>query len=215
MWKTLIGFFVLIPFLAGASKLGAPIEGSTYFLHQSFSLPSTMSCSAALDDLSRTLFGTKDEYRHLALYTSLRCSGTGAQPLVVEAVMEPSSEAERTELENWMRVLESLKWQNQSLSWHDVNSIFWNTYGLALKGDGSVGASFEKPRVATSFAEVLNAKAEMKRVLNFKDPGPLFDLLRIDLSSDEFESWRQDILPVASKLEFCKMLSQEKRRFEL
>lgn len=184
-----------------ANVFGAGVEGSTYLVKRSFAV-SAAGCSTALDEVSRLLFGEKDEQRDLAVYATLSCSGDPTAPLRVEALFEPPAESERGRLETWMRELETRSWNGQELEPRYVQTIFWNLYGTAAKGDGSLAGGFERPRIARSFGDVVGWKNGFRAVVEHRDFAGLSAELASFLGPREWSRWRIEVLPLSILLDF-------------
>jgi len=178
----------------------ALVEGSTYFYRQTFPISAGSTCSQDLEKLTALLFGSKDEHRHLAAYSAILCGTDKERPLLAEVLFEPSTEEDLEELEQWVLVLEGSVWAGESLNPSYVDSIFWDVYGQAIKADGSFAGTFEKPRVAITFGEIVAAKDEMKIGMNAAKVPAFHEALRIQLGDRGLSKWQKEILPMTKKV---------------
>lgn len=191
----------LILFITLFSLRAFCLEGSTYFIRQSFLVPAGATCSQDLDQVSRILFGASDEFRLQAPYAFVRCVTGDERPLQIEVLFEPNVEAERQALEDHVRVIEGSSWRGESFEVQYVNTIFWNLYGSATDSKNAVLAGFEKPRVAKSFDEVLRFKNAFKTVSTAK-LADFLTALSQQMSAKDFAFWKSGPLGQAKQVDF-------------
>lgn len=191
----------LILFITLFSLRAFCLEGSTYFIRQSFLVPAGATCSQDLDQVSRILFGASDEFRLLAPYAFVRCVTGDERPLQIEVLFEPNIEAERQALEDHVRVIETSAWRGENFEVQYVSTIFWSLYGSALDAQNAVAASFEKPRIAKSFDEVLRFKNDLKAASTAK-PADFLALLSQQMPAKDFTFWKSGPLGKAKQVHF-------------